>query len=192
MDPNDTRAVTSKSHSQYLDGQRSGLPAQVDPEEIYRVIDRVKSEIRQPSPGLIARLVDPNARTVADAIAKANLEDIQSKTALITGMRRVIDVYIETHIEDIRTRQKAYLLPKLSDLLDQVSSRLEESNIEMARLAQKSVDQLRRIPNLPPEILARQIQSAYHRAEDKQESLYRQQLIILDSVGDYMRQIIGS
>lgn len=188
----DGRKLISPETGGALVEPRSGLPAQVTPEEIYKKIDRIRGEMQEIPPGLLQRLVDPNARKRANAIEEARLECIQSRSALIRGMRQVIDAYIQTHVEDIKARQKSYLLPRINNLIIQLASETELSIVQMLRIAKDSADQINSIAGLPAHLRESQIEATYKRAVSKQDVLGVQQLRIIEDLANHLGQVMGT
>lgn len=189
MAEDQSRAIFFPNPNRPLTG---GDSARVTPEEIYREIDKVKSEIRETPPGLLARLTDPNAKKMADALAETKLEVVESRRILIRGMRDVIHIYIETHKEDIKVRQRSYLLPRVNDLIGQLSDGLEASILEMLRLAAKSAAEIAAIGNLPEDLRRQQTEAAYRRALAKQDTLQAKQLQMIEEVTTHLRVLMGS
>jgi hypothetical protein len=153
---------------------RSGIPARITPEEIFRRIDDVRGSLGDDlQPGVLARIFLRPERERARAINEAKTSAVRARKELIDGLGDAIKTYIDIHKGDLKIRGAGFVIATFAEMLHSLNRIMESSYVGFLETYSSALDRIQRIPNLTEEQQKAQISAAYRRAETAIEDSQR-------------------
>jgi|GEM_PF-7056841 len=173
-------------------GELMNVPENMRPNDILQVVDAITKPIEdEVPPGFFRALVTPGGRELLKKYQDARIEKIQIRLNYVKLLSKMIDVYVQAHVDQLDARIRAALLvtfTQLTSAMDIASESalttyLDTYAVNVARIRDNSV--------LTDDQKETQVKTLYARVEEKQKQTAQAFQELVAEVEKQVRDAMG-